>query len=496
MKRMICIFLLLAMTFSLCSCGEPQKEASTKNETLSANIPIIEESEGSEEIVIVGESEEAAPEAAPTGWNEELASDNGEVKVSIHDDAFSAVPETMPVISVRPIEVTSGMARQVARVLFGDAPLYEEGYQLSRAEIAQRIAAWEEGVTAEVINELYGEDLSDETFEQLRADRQRILDYYRNALAYAPEEVTPKECDWLFRPTEYWIEQSHDFSMEYPTYSDATPYGVWSTLREQTEVDGLIYHFWASNLTRDGFWNHGISVFLDQPDGLSYSEIYSATGHMSAAPATEEELRQAERDAEVMMEQMGQGSWRCEAKSMELLDQEGKPMGLYCIDIVGLKDRGGWTAPFRSPYDQVGGGYPENMRLVRAIDGTLLQFDLHGLLNEGTWKEEAALLSTEEAVAAAHKAMRAWTLEDRVRGVNAEDTPTALTREITAVKLGYARVATGEGTYELIPALRFFGTEAIDGLIWDDPYADAMVYELLAIDLRDGSVIDKRTNGS
>lgn len=488
MKRLICILLLLVMTFSLCSCGEqPKQEAET--ESLSADIPLVEESV--EEIKVVGASETTKP--TPMGWNEELTSDNGEVKVIIHDDTFAAIPETMPVITAQPMEVTSSMARQVARVLFGDAPLYEEGYQLSRAEIEQRIAGMEKGITTEAIRESYGEDASDEEVETTRCDRQKLLDHWREACASAPETVEKKPCDWLFRPMEYWSDWSHDYSIDYPTYTDETPFGVWSYIKEQTEVDGRIYHFWASNLTRDGFWNHSIHAFLDQPGGLSYSDVYSATGHMSVVPASEEELRQAEWDAETMMEQMGQGAWRCEAESRELFDQEGKPMGLYYIDIYGLKERGGWTTPFWSAYEQIGGGYPENMRLVRANDGTLLMFDLGGLLNEGTQKM-ASLISTEEAIAAAREAMRTWTLADRVRGVNAEDTPTGLTREITAVKIGYARVVSGEGTYELVPALRFFGTEFIDGLIWDDPWADAMVYELLAIDLRDGSVINTRAN--
>ena len=373
-------------------------------------------------------------------------------------------------------------------MLFGDAPLYEEGYQLSRAEIERRIAGMEKGITTEAIRESYGKDASDEVVETTRRDRQELLDHWREACASAPETVEKKTCDWLFRPMEYWSDWSHDYSIDYPTYTDETPVGVWSYLKEQTEVDGRIYHFWASNLTRDGFWNHSIHAFLDQPGGMSYSDVYSATGHMSVVPASEEELRQAERDAETMMEQMGQGVWRCEAESRELYDQEGKPMGLYYIDIYGLKDRAGWTTPFWSPYEQIGGGYPENMHLIRANDGTLLMFDLSGLLNEGTREEDFVLLSTEEAMAAAREAMRAWTLADRVRGVNAEDTPTGLTREITAVKIGYARVVTGDGTYELIPALRFFGKEDIDGVI-DDAGEDELVFELLSIDLRDGSVI-------
>ena len=478
MKRLICILLLLSLTLSLCSCGKAKQKEMLRGAILSADIPIAEESAAPEEIIIVGGTEDHTP----MGWNEELTSANGEVKVSIHDDAFDGVPDTMPVIAVQPQMVTSDMVKQAAAAIFGDAIFYEDGsWELTRAEIEERIAAWEKGVTAEVIHEDYGENLSEEQYERLRRIRQDILDYYREAWAYAPEEITPRECDWLFRPAEYWIEQSHDFSIEYPTYSDDTPFGVWSSLIAETEADGITYRIWASNLTRDGFWNHSIYVDPVQSDGQAYYEVI---------PATDEELRQAEQDAEQLLLRMGFGNWRCEAKNVELLDQEDTPLGLYYIAVSGAKVRNGWVSPVWSQYSQYGGGYPEYVYLERTKNGTLLNFKLQGLLEDGA-SETVPLISTDEAMDAAREAMRGWTLDDRRLGI-ADDHPTLVTRTITGVKVGYCRVPTGEWTYELVPALTFLGTEESDGL-FADPQEGTLVFDLLVIDLRDGSVIDTRT---
>jgi len=481
MKRLICILLLFSLTLSLCSCGEAKQKETPHGESLSADITLTEESAATEEITVVDGTEDHTP----MGWNEELTSDNGEVKVIIHDDAFDGIPETMPVIAVQPTEVTSDMVKQAAAAIFGDAVFYEDGsWELTRAEIEDRIAAWEKGVTTEVIYESYGEDLSDEQFERIRRIRQDILDYYREAWAYAPEEITPRECDWMFRPMEYWLEQSHDFSIEYPTYSDDTPFGVWSSLIAQTEIDGFIYRIWASNLTRDGFWNHSIYVDPVQSDGQAYNEVI---------PATDEELRQAERDAEQLLLRMGFGNWRCEAENVELHDQEDKPLGLYYIAVSGAKDRGGWVSPVWSQYSQYGGGYPECVYLERTKNGILLSFKLQGLLEDGAW-EETPLISTEEALAAAREAIRGWTLDDCRLGI-ADDHPTLVTRTITGVKVGYCRVPTGEQTYDLVPALTFLGTEDIDSL-YDDPLEEEFVFDFLVLDLRDGSVIDTRTDRS
>ncbi len=174
MKRLICILLLLSLTLSLCSCGKAKQKEKLRGAILSADIPIVEESAAPEEIIIVG----GTKDHTPMGWNEELTSANGEVKVSIHDDAFDGIPETMPVIAVQPQMVTSDMVKQAAAAIFGDAIFYEDGsWELTRAEIEDRIAAWEKGVTTEVIYESYGEDLSDEQFEKIRRIRQDILDY-------------------------------------------------------------------------------------------------------------------------------------------------------------------------------------------------------------------------------------------------------------------------------------------------------------------------------
>lgn len=479
MKRILCVILLLALSVSLCSCGGANRDEAQQDESLSATIMPAEEN--------------SETEVAPLGWNEELTSDNGEVKVIIHDDTFPGIPETMPVIAVQPRTVTSDMAKQAASALFGDAPLYEYGWMLTRAEIEKRIAGMEKGILRETIVEEYGERATEELIEHIRSARQECLDYWREAWANSSDEVTPKECDWLFRPGEYWSEFSHDYTVDYPTYTDSMPYGFSAELWARGERDGLNYIFQAHNLERDGFWNHSIHLYLDHILG-SQADAYAATGHLSDTPATDEELRKAEREAKELVMQMGFGTWQCEATNAELVTLEGKPMNLYYIVINGAQDRGGWTTPiWGSQHTQNGGGYPERMYLECTNDGILLQLELLGLLDYGEW-DQTQLISLEEAMTIARREIAQWTIADRVRWIAESDAPTGLKREITNVAVGQYRMPTGELSYELIPVLCFHGIETVEGVpdyLLNDKEAD-----FLLIDLRDGSVIDTRADRS
>ena len=485
MKRLICILLLLSLTLSLCSCGEAKQKETPQGESLSADIPLTEESAAPEEITVVDGTEDHAS----MGWNEELTSTNGEVKVSIHDSAFNGIPETMPVIAVQPKTITSEMLQQVAAVVFGDNPLYEYGWMLTRSEIEKRIAFWEESITTEAIRESHGGNLSDEMIESIRNVRQQILDNYREALTHAPEEVTPKECDWMFRPGEYWQENSHNYSIEYPSYSDTVPFGVDVDFRARGERDRLVYIFTAHNVERAGFWDHSIRVHLDYPGGISQTDAYEATGHLSDAPATDEELRRAEQNAEAMLRQMGLGEWICEAHVREMLRVDTTPAGLYCIELEGRKVREQWSNQSgTNTVNPPNGGWNESFYEICANDGTLFDLSFTGLLEDGI-SETAPLISREEAMDAARTTMKGWTTDDHILDLSFDsERPTGLTRGITEVSVGYYRKPTGDFTYELIPALSFRGTERMEGVTEiANEYSAKLT--LLVIDLRDGSVL-------
>ena len=470
MKRMIFILLILAFALSLCSCGQTREEPSARLEVNEAT-------------------------SEPISWKEEMTSANGEVKISIHVEDCDNIPEAMPVIKAKPMTLTSDMLRQASSAIFGDAPLYEDGWMLTRAELEQFVASAEQGVMVDRIREDYEDTLSEQEIEEIRARRQAQLDHWREALANTTEEMIPIPSDYLFRPWEYFSEFSHDYYEDYPTYFGEPPYGVQADFRAYAEMGGRLYHLWASNLTRDGFWNHSLTVFLDEPQGgIAADKAYISSAHLADDSATDDELRQAAERAEALLLNMGFGTWRCEAEIREFYTEPHT----YGIRVNGWKEREGWSQQVRGGLaSQSGGGYYEHFCMDCANDGTLIKLELRGLLEEESFKT-TPLISWEEAMNAARAAMNSWTLADQVHGLAfGIAQPSGLTREITEITVGHFRKPTGQFTYELIPVLCLRGTEYLEGV------PDSMnklneygrVFDFLVIDLRDGSMIEGDTCG-
>ena len=154
MKKYISLFLCCAALL-MCACGSPEQ---------SAEIPAP-----------VGDT------VAAQAVNAEFTTDDGLIKISIHDDNADSIPAAMPVLRARPKIITSDMARQMAKGLFGEAELYEYSEELSKAEIADMIAAYEYAVTDESIKADHGADAPQSWIESVRDARLAILEYYRNA---------------------------------------------------------------------------------------------------------------------------------------------------------------------------------------------------------------------------------------------------------------------------------------------------------------------------
>ena len=185
MKKYISLLLCCASLW-LCACGSPEQSAEAP--TTGSNIE------------------------AAQAVNAEFTTDDGQIKISIHDGNADAIPAAMPVLRVRPKVITSDIARQMAEGLFGEAELFECSEELSKAEIADMIAVYEYAVTDESIRADHGEDAPQSWIESVRDARLAILEYYRNAYAMARDEVTPVPCEWKFYPMEHYAVHGFDYA--------------------------------------------------------------------------------------------------------------------------------------------------------------------------------------------------------------------------------------------------------------------------------------------
>ena len=512
MKRVLSAILCLAVSLSLCTCGKETQPVQTVPEAKSS-------------VTQARDQPEPETEVPEEGYHAEFTTDNGLIEVSLHDDSADPVPATMPILRVRPKVITSDMARRMAEAVFGDAELYEYSEELSKAEIADMIAACEQGVTDEAIREDYGEDASRELIDSVRDGRLAILEYYRNAYANAHEEVTPVPCQWKFWPDEHYTIHGFDYAGTDPSYTDEIPNGLSVTLRATTTVNEIPYEFWVNNNESADFRNHSLSVFVLEPGFLFAGDVSEEvrearwrewnmrTGLYSPAPATEEELDAACVQAARLAESMGLGQWRFDAEVLDMTTRV--PGGGWQIRLDGLPIYEGFPVSkqsqlgnMRSTAQGAQNYYYESLNIVMKNDGTLINLNYCSPLELVEVVEQAVpLMRREQIESIAMDIMRGWDYGDLLHydpekawWVSAGGVVTDTRAEIDSVRVGYARVKYDATDFLMIPSVTFRGKSEFLGtipgehestmnlMITDGDYRDS----LLVLDLRDGSQITVR----
>ena len=450
MKKYISLFLCCAALW-LCACGSPEQ---------SAEIPAP-----------VGDT------GAARTVNVEFTTDDGLIKISIHDDNADSIPAAMPVLRVRPKIITSDMARQMAKGLFGEAELYEYSEELSKAEIADMIAAYEYAVTDESIKADHGADAPQSWIESVRDARLAILEYYRNAYAMAREEVTPRACEWKFYPMEHYAVHGFDYAGSDPYYTDAFPAGMSVDLRAVTELGGVPYEFWLNNNEREDFRNHSLSVFVLMPDSggtaderrAQTREWYMSMGLYSDAAADESALDAACARAAELAEKMGLGEWRFSAAAVDWTDTTGEG---WQIEVTGRPVYEGYPVNWQSAAGQ--DCCPESLTIRMTNSGALIDLQYTSPMEIVEVTEQTAALKTREDMEPlAIQAMRELSCETLIpiyasekewwNAIGAVITEVRL--DIDSVCVGYIRVPCGGGDFLLVPSLSFPGRLSVTGSI-------------------------------
>lgn len=450
MKKYISLLLCCAALW-LCACGSPEQ---------------------STEIPAAGGDVEPARSV-----NAEFTTDDGQIKISVHDDNADAIPAAMPVLRVRPKAITSDMARQMAKGLFGKAELYEYSEELSKAEIVDMIAVYEYAVTDESIKADHGADAPQSWIESVRDARLAILEYYRNAYAMAREEVTPRACEWKFYPMEHYAVHGFDYAGSDPYYTDAFPAGMSVDLRAVTELGGVPYEFWVNNNERVDFRNHSLSVFVLMPDSggtaeerrAQTREWYMSMGLYSDAAADKSALEAACAKADMLAEEMGLGEWRFTAAAMDWTDTTGEG---WQIDVTGRPVYEGYPVNWQSAAGQ--DCCPESLTIRMANSGALIELQYTSPMEIVEVTEQTAALKTREDMEPlAIQAMRELSCETLIPGYASEKeyrdaigaVITEVRLDIDSVCVGYIRVPCGGGDFLLVPSLSFPGRLSVTGSI-------------------------------
>ena len=450
MKKYISLLLCCAALW-LCACGS-QKRA--------AEIPAA-----------VGDTK------AAQAVNAEFTTDDGLIKISIHDDDADAIPATMPVLRVRPKVITSDMARRMAEGLFGEAELYEYSEELSKAEIADMIDVYEYAVTDESIKADHGADSPQSWIESVRDARLAILEYYRNAYAMARDEVTPVPCEWKFWPMEHYAVHGFDYAGSDQYYTDTFPAGMSVDLRAVTELGGVPYEFWVNNNEREDFRNHSLSVFVLTPDlggtaeerKVQKREWYMSMGLYSDEAANESTLDAACAKAVTLADKMGLGEWRFTAAAVDRTESTGEG---WQIEVTGMPVYEGYPVNWQSAAGQ--DCCPESLTIRMTNSGALIDLQYTSPMEIVEVTEQTAALKTREDMEPlAIQAMRELSCETLIPGHASEKeywdaigaVITEVRLDIDSVCVGYIRVPCDGGDFLLVPSLSFPGKLSVTGSI-------------------------------
>lgn len=393
-RKIISAILLVGLLFSLAACQPaPEKEV------------VVSKNDGAFEQAITTDAGEnggvstqaengdapnsAAAESTAFSYTDSFTSTDGKITYNIN--AQVDVPTVnMPIVQVRPMVINGPKARQIVQALFGDAPIYEKTNEKSKSEWEDLIISISNWTSDEAIRQAHGDNLSQDEIEDIRANRQSILDSYKAAYEQAREDVPKEECQFRFYKefTRYSMDGAGAYTDE-PSYYEDIPYGQGYELQAVAELDGLRYHIWFNNRDADDFRNHSVSVFIEETGAPDVMNEYKRTvGLLNEEAPTAEQIVAAEQKAREMLSAMGIGDWQVKGEEQHNDFTESEDahkdyfISVQCLpvyeDVVVTRQQG--LSNIKSTNEYASNYYYEELNFQFSNDGRLLSFHYTGPL--------------------------------------------------------------------------------------------------------------------
>ena len=235
----------------------------------------------------------------PVKDREVYTSSDGKVELIINiDEEISG--EYMPMLEVKPHQITAEEAKRVAYAIFGDADFYEKVPDLkqyyTKEEIKQKLERWSQYTTQESLDGLYGKGMTDADELELV---HLFIERYQEKHITAPEEIPYTPCEWKFKNG---IAYYDDSSANPDNFSDE----IWA----QLYVGDIPYDFCATNRDKEDYKVNSIYAVAStgiSPNGID-EEIFKARLFRTEMPS-QEQLDAVKSKAETMLQAMDMGTW-------------------------------------------------------------------------------------------------------------------------------------------------------------------------------------------
>ncbi len=435
---------------------------------------------------------ENTPQSAPTAeateqtYQDSFENANGAIRYELSLTA-PELPTALPVVRVRPMEITPELAEKAARAVFGDAEIYEYTTQHTKSELEAAILQLKERVSDfdALVTSCGGDE--DAARDYKTALEARISEM-EAAYAAAPDTAERTACDWQFHPGSY--------------YSDVTRGQIadigQQVLKASATVDGAPFVLEAVNLEKDDYRQHTLTVGPDA-DLADIDALYAGTGALPDISAIQHKAVQIADDMDL-------GDWHvasCDsdlnAPSVTYLTLTRTYEGLPVTNHDGPNEAESAYGPAYT-YEKLRMDFNGDKLLSLLYQGALEQ--------TGVVNANVQTLPFADILDAAKTRMQLRGTTDPLTGeqVSAPEDGGYDKIVVDRAELGLSRVLIRDDPteYYLVPTYTFYGTAAsynadgtlIDYSFFDEATGQTIAFpsetavELAVINAVDGSVID------
>ena len=421
----------------------------------------------------------------------------------------------MPVVEVEPHFLTGEDVQRVAKVLFGDAEIYEQGTLIdevfTKSHIQKTLNMLSPYVSVEKMEELYTPrenqtDYLSEKAENLKRILERITERYETA----PEENPYGLCQWTFKNDAYYFYTEEEIASGSVTFSDMN-----EEIAARVEVNGIPYSFSASRRNQNDFKINNIYVRIDNGIGSTLADdIYEAQLCVTEKPA-EEQVAAVKAKAEKMLADMELGDWYVDECYVEVRGESwerAQTEYVVCINAVPVTN--GVPAIRRVQFSNLKSKetYASNYYLTDAnfefsANGDLVSFQMYSTIDvTEIVNDNVATLQIDEMMETAKNHL---SLSDRSNYGFPEELltdwdeyygeTTICKVHISELEYGMTRVKVPntDDSYYYVPSMILSGTRSYYGKDTDTFYETVKgsvnsdgIYPLVAINAVDGSIIE------
>lgn len=196
-------------------------------------------------------------------WEDKWITDVDDISIAVDADV-ETLGEKYSVVRVLPHEITSDEVKDWADVLFEGNKAYEPETVMTKNEIEESILKFKQKMNNkdELIDEYGSEEEADRTISYY----EKLIENLEQLYPTAPEQHERKECDWNFKPYEYYNDGM--LGTEDSVLSDNYE------LNAEAEVNGRKAIISATNRNANDYILHYLWFYYDDiPEGSEKKTI-------------------------------------------------------------------------------------------------------------------------------------------------------------------------------------------------------------------------------